>query len=71
MLRWAISPAAPASVARPDAADCDRRRNLAGIWLVRVTPTAAFYQIAYVLVFLLSLALVYQGATALWLGAAV
>jgi uncharacterized protein len=40
--------------------------NLLGIWLVRVTPTRVFYQIAYVLVFLISLALIWLGAAAYW-----
>lgn len=42
--------------------------NFLGIWLVRVTPVALFYKIAYVLVFLLSLALIWQGGSALWQG---
>jgi uncharacterized membrane protein YfcA len=42
--------------------------NFLGIWLVRVTPVALFYKIAYVLVFLLSLALIWQGGAALWQG---
>ena len=37
--------------------------NFAGIWLVRRTPTELFYQIAYVLVFLISLELIRSGAT--------
>jgi uncharacterized protein len=37
--------------------------NFAGIWLVRRTPTGLFYQIAYVLVFLISLELIRSGAT--------
>jgi uncharacterized membrane protein YfcA len=36
--------------------------NFLGIWLVRRTPTAVFYKIAHVLVFLVSLALLLQGA---------
>jgi uncharacterized protein len=40
--------------------------NLLGIWLVRVTPTKIFYQIAYVLVFLISSALIWLGAAAYW-----
>jgi len=36
-----------------------------GIWLVRVTPVELFYKITYVLVFLLSLALIWQGCSAL------
>jgi hypothetical protein len=35
--------------------------NLLGIWLVRRTPTEWFYQIAYLLMFLISLALLWQG----------
>ena len=42
--------------------------NFAGIWLVRVTPVELFYKIAYALVFLLSLALLWQGSSALWQG---
>lgn len=42
--------------------------NFLGIWLVRVTPVELFYKIAYALVFLLSLALIWQGGSALWLG---
>jgi uncharacterized membrane protein YfcA len=44
--------------------------NLAGIWLVRVTPVGVFYRIIYVIIFVLSLALIWQGATALWRGSA-
>jgi uncharacterized membrane protein YfcA len=40
--------------------------NFLGIWLVRITPTAVFYRIAYVLVFMVSLALLWQGAAAYW-----
>ena len=43
--------------------------NFAGIWLVRSIPAKAFYIIAYALVFLLSLALIWQGGSALWRGA--
>lgn len=39
--------------------------NFAGLWLVRVTPVKLFYEISYVLVFLISLALIWQG-TAAW-----
>lgn len=35
--------------------------NLAGVWLVRRTPTTVFYRIAYVLVFLVSLELIRNG----------
>lgn len=44
--------------------------NFAGIWLVRATPAEVFYKIAYALVFLLSLALIWQGGAALWRGGA-
>jgi uncharacterized protein len=36
--------------------------NFLGIWLVRRTPTAVFYRIAYILVLIISLALFAQGA---------
>ena len=36
--------------------------NFLGIWLVRKTPTEMFYRIAYVLMFLISLVLLWQGA---------
>ncbi len=39
--------------------------NFLGIWLVRVTPVALFYRLAYWLVFVLSVALFGQGAAAL------
>jgi uncharacterized membrane protein YfcA len=39
--------------------------NFLGIWLVRRTPTGLFYQIAYVLVFLISLELLRSGLTTL------
>ncbi|MGP9812474.1 sulfite exporter TauE/SafE family protein [Rhodopseudomonas sp. NSM] len=35
--------------------------NLAGIWLIRRMPTGLFYRIAYLLLFVVSLALVLQG----------
>jgi uncharacterized protein len=35
--------------------------NFLGVWLVRKTPTDRFYTIAYVLMFLIGLALVFQG----------
>jgi uncharacterized protein len=40
--------------------------NFLGIWLVRLTPTSVFYRIAYALVFMVSLALLWQGAIAYW-----
>ncbi len=40
--------------------------NFVGIWLVRVTPTALFYRLTYVLVFAISLALIYSGLTDAW-----
>ena len=36
--------------------------NFLGIWLVRKTPTEQFYQIAYVLMLLIAIALLWQGA---------
>lgn len=39
--------------------------NFLGIWLVRRTPTGLFYQIAFALVFLISLELIHSGATTL------
>jgi uncharacterized membrane protein YfcA len=39
--------------------------NFAGIWLVKHTPTGLFYNIAYVLLFVISLALLWQGVTEL------
>jgi uncharacterized membrane protein YfcA len=42
--------------------------NFLGIWLVRRTPTSLFYQIAYVLVFLISLELIRSGVTTLLRG---
>jgi uncharacterized membrane protein YfcA len=36
--------------------------NFFGIWLVRKTPTERFYRIAYLLMFLISLTLLWQGA---------
>ena len=39
--------------------------NFLGIWLVRATPVALFYRVAYWLVFILSVALFGQGAAAL------
>lgn len=38
--------------------------NFAGIWLVRKTPTGLFYNIAYVLLFFISLLLLWQGLAA-------
>lgn len=40
--------------------------NFAGIWLVRITPVKAFYEIIYALTFLLSLILIWQGGAELW-----
>jgi uncharacterized protein len=36
--------------------------NFLGIWLVRITPTDRFYRIAYVLMLLIAIALLWQGA---------
>ena len=38
--------------------------NFLGIWLVRKTPTEQFYKIAYVLMLLIAIALLWQGASA-------
>ena len=35
--------------------------NFLGIWLVRITPTVLFYRLSYVLMFVISLALIYSG----------
>ena len=37
--------------------------NFAGFWLVRVTPTGLFYRIAYLLLFVISLVLLWQGVS--------
>jgi len=37
--------------------------NFLGIWLVRVTPTALFYKLSYILVFVVSLALIHKALT--------
>jgi uncharacterized membrane protein YfcA len=42
--------------------------NFLGIWLVRRTPNEMFYRITYILVFLLGIELIRQGATALLRG---
>jgi len=39
--------------------------NFLGIWLVRITPTDRFYRIAYVLMFLIAIGLLWQGARGL------
>jgi uncharacterized protein len=39
--------------------------NFIGLWLARRTPTELFYKITYVLMFLISLALIWQGVAAL------
>jgi len=36
--------------------------NFLGIWLVRITPTEQFYRIAYLLMLLIAIALLWQGA---------
>jgi uncharacterized protein len=36
--------------------------NLLGIWLVRKMPVRLFYKVAYLLVFFIALALIWQGA---------
>ena len=42
--------------------------NLLGLWLARRTPTELFYQITYVLMLVISLALIWQGAAAILAG---
>ncbi len=42
--------------------------NFAGIGLVRVTPVKLFYDVSYVLMFLVSLTLIWQGGSTLWRG---
>ena len=37
--------------------------NFLGIWLVRKTPTEAFYRIAYLLMLVIAIALLWQGAS--------
>jgi uncharacterized protein len=44
--------------------------NVAGVWLVRRTPTEFFYKIVYVLIFLIGLELIYTGAAAVLRGLA-
>ena len=44
--------------------------NFLGLWLVRRTPTELFYKIAYVLMFLISLGLIWQGAAEIVAGKA-
>jgi hypothetical protein len=39
--------------------------NFLGFWLVRRTPTEAFYRIAYLLMALIAIALLWQGARGL------
>jgi len=42
--------------------------NVLGLWLARRTPTELFYKIAYLLMFFISLALIWQGTTMLLAG---
>jgi len=42
--------------------------NFFGLWLARRTPTEPFYRITYLLMFLISLALIWQGASAIHAG---
>jgi uncharacterized membrane protein YfcA len=42
--------------------------NLLGLWLARRTPTELFYQITYVLMLVISLALIWQGAATVGTG---
>jgi uncharacterized membrane protein YfcA len=42
--------------------------NFLGLWLARRTPTELFYKIAYLLMFLISLGLIWQGAAEILAG---
>ncbi|MGO9048011.1 MAG: sulfite exporter TauE/SafE family protein [Xanthobacteraceae bacterium] len=42
--------------------------NFLGIWLVRITPTDRFYRIAYILMLLIAIALLWQGARGFFQG---
>jgi uncharacterized membrane protein YfcA len=42
--------------------------NIAGVWLVRRTPTQFFFKIVYILIFLIGLELIYTGAAAMLRG---
>lgn len=42
--------------------------NLLGIWLVRRTPTEIFYKLAHIMMFVIALELIRQGALGLWRG---
>lgn len=42
--------------------------NFMGIWLVKHTPTGLFYNIAYALLLVISLVLLWQGCSVLWRG---
>jgi hypothetical protein len=42
--------------------------NFLGLWLARRTPTELFYRITYLLMFLISLALIWQGASEIGAG---
>ena len=44
--------------------------NFLGLWLARRTPTELFYKIAYLLVFIISLGLIWQGTAAILAGKA-
>jgi uncharacterized protein len=44
--------------------------NFLGLWLARRTPTELFYKIAYLLMFLISLGLIWQGTAAILAGKA-
>ena len=43
----------------------DLAANFAGVWLVRRTPTEIFYRIAYVLLLMISVTLLWQGCSEL------
>jgi uncharacterized membrane protein YfcA len=40
--------------------------NFLGIWLVRVMPNEIFYRVIYAIVFVIALALIYNGVTGIW-----
>ena len=55
----------PRRLAPPRAAAVRGASNFLGLWLARRTPTELFYKIAYMLMFLISLGLIWQGIAAL------
>ena len=43
--------------------------NFLGIWLVQVMPNDVFYRVIYAIVFVIALALIYNGVAGMWPGA--